>query len=159
MDDTTRQKVEESPEERKRRIRRQRMIQERRRRRRRKTLILRGILVLIFILILVGIGSAVSCGCSCGSSCCLRRRRLRLSKNTLASITRTKSRGIKSWSNKPPISCTSLIYCPQAFPRPPGLPRQSCGASAYLPECCSGGSNPLRPSGRWPVLLPSLSAP
>lgn len=29
MDDTTRQKVEESPEERKRRIRRQRMIQER----------------------------------------------------------------------------------------------------------------------------------
>lgn len=62
MDDTTRQKVEESPEERKRRIRRQRMIQERRRRRRRKTLILRGILVLIFILILVGIGSAVSCG-------------------------------------------------------------------------------------------------
>ena len=33
MDDTTRQKVEESPEERKRRIRRQRMIQERRRRR------------------------------------------------------------------------------------------------------------------------------
>ena len=62
MDDTTRQKVEESPEERKRRIRRQRMIQERRRRRRRKALILRGILVLIFILILVGIGSAVSCG-------------------------------------------------------------------------------------------------
>ena len=62
MDDTTRQKVEESPEERKRRIRRQRMIQERRRRRRRKALILRGILVLIFVLILVGIGSAVSCG-------------------------------------------------------------------------------------------------
>ena len=62
MDDTTRQKVKESPEERKRRIRRQRMIQERRRRRRRKALILRGILVLIFVLILVGIGSAVSCG-------------------------------------------------------------------------------------------------
>lgn len=62
MDDTTRQKVEESPEERKRRVRRQRMIQERRRRRRRKALILRRILVLIFILILVGIGSAVSCG-------------------------------------------------------------------------------------------------
>ena len=32
MDDTTRQKVEESPEERKRRIRRQRMIQDRLRR-------------------------------------------------------------------------------------------------------------------------------
>ena len=153
MDDTTRQKVEESPEERKRRIRRQRMIQERRRRRRRKALILRGILVLIFVLLLVGIGSAVSCGCSCGSSRCLRRR-LRLSKNTLASITRTKSRGIKSLSNKPPISCTSLICRPQAFPRPPGLPRQSCGASAYLPEYCSGDSNPLRPSGRWPVPLP-----
>ena len=63
MDDTTRQKVEESPEERKRRDTQTAYdsgtaaadVGE-------KALILRGILVLIFVLILVGIGSAVSCG-------------------------------------------------------------------------------------------------
>ena len=62
MDDTTRQKVEESPEERRRRIRRQRMIQETAPQTPEKSTDSEGNLVLIFVLILVGIGSAVSCG-------------------------------------------------------------------------------------------------